>query len=249
MSENVTEVQKEDQSKPAGVMVMGADDSHDTMKKVFATKTPCKILDACCGQGALTGHLKEQGWDVHAADIHPDNFNIEGVEFTTADFNKTLPFEDECFDAVVFANAIHRLWNASGTIKEFHRIIRPGGHVYINANNFCNIAQRLRFLLYGNMEYRPPGQGNELVPEARVRIHLTWLTIENALKDAGFEVIGLHAASVRKNHKILKPISFLVKLASKLLSSEKRDMNYLDHANSNAVLGGGYYTFIEAKKI
>lgn len=246
MSEKISEV--EPKSAPGTPEIMGADDSHRTMRRVLAEKKPCKILDACCGQGALTGFLRDQGWEVEAADIHPDNFAVEGVHFTAADFNKTLPFEDNSFDAVVFANAIHRLWNAAGTIEEFFRIIKPGGHLYINANNFCNIATRLRYLLYGNMEYRPPGQGYELVPEARVRIHLSYLTIENSLRAAGFEVEKLHAASVRRNHRLLAPVSFLVRLASRCLSSDKQEMNYLDRANSSAVLGGGYYTFIESRK-
>ncbi len=228
--------------------IMGAPDSHQTMRAEFAKLKPCKILDASCGQGVLTQYLKELGWDVHAADIHADNFQIENVPFTAADLNEPLPFEDNSFDAVVFSNAIHRLWNVSGLIQEFHRILRTGGTLYINANNFADIATRIHYLLYGSIEYRPPGEGLDLVPAARVRINLSYLQIANHLVAAGFEIDRVLPASVRKIHRLLAPVTWLVRLVTVLMSEEKRKMNYLDVASSRAVLGGGYYMFIVAKK-
>lgn len=43
--------------------IMGADDSHETIRKVLSERSPCKALDAAAGAGPLSRFLVENGWD------------------------------------------------------------------------------------------------------------------------------------------------------------------------------------------
>lgn len=230
--------------------VQGAYDSHGTIRQVLAERSPCKVLDAAAGSGPLSQFLAESGWDVWAADINREAFEVEDVPFVEADLNQELPLEDESFDAVVFANAVHRLYNPAGAIREFYRILRPGGRLYMNANNFAGIETRLRFLLYGAIEYRPPEQWSDpsQPPEATVRIHIDYAQMASHLKTAGFEILRLYPAAVRPRHRLLAPVSWAVRTATLMIPKAKRERAHVSSTSSNAILGGGYYFLIEAMK-
>ncbi len=49
--------------------IMGAPDSHDALWDLLSKRAPCKVLDAAAGQGVLAKRLRDEGWDVHCADI------------------------------------------------------------------------------------------------------------------------------------------------------------------------------------
>ena len=118
---------------------MGAERSHGTLLQVLASAEPTKVLDAACGQGSLALRLQELGWDVHCADIMPELFKVPDLPVKKANLNRALPYADAEFDAVVCANAMHRLFNPAGAVREFYRILRPGGRLYINLNNYASI--------------------------------------------------------------------------------------------------------------
>jgi SAM-dependent methyltransferase len=229
---------------------MGASDSHGAIRAMLAERTPCKVLDAAAGTGALCQFLVEAGWDVHATDIDEDNFQIEGVPFTKSDLNRELPFEDESFDAIVFANAIHRLFNPAGAIREFFRILRPEGRLYVNANNFAAIDLRLRFLLLGSIEYHHPELWSKpaAVPEEMVRNHITYPQIAGYLEASGFDILGVHPAAVRLRHRLLTPLAWIVRAATYLIPKGTREKNHVSVTSSGAILSGGYYVLIEAAK-
>jgi SAM-dependent methyltransferase len=228
--------------------IMGGYDSHETIRRVLSTRTPCKVLDAATGQGVLANYLRELGWEVHCADIDPDNFPLEGVPFSQVDLNRRLPFEDSSFDAVVLVNAIHRLFNPRGVIHEFFRILRPGGQLYINANNYASVDLRLRFLLYGSIEHRPPLEGLDCAPEAGVRINIMYPQIADYLEAAGFRIVDLQPAAVRRQHRLLAPLAWLIRLLAHCIPGERRRRNHIAATSSGAVLLGGYYLLVEAIK-
>lgn len=230
--------------------IMGAADSHDTLRRKLAQHRPCKILDAAAGQGALAAFLRDRGWDVHCADIAPDNFRIEGISVLAADLNRRLPYADAEFDAVVCANAIHRLFNPAGAMREFFRILRPGGRLFLNANNYATIDTRLRFLLFGSLEGRDREQGIDPVgqPEANVRVHWTYPQLANYLEAAGFEIVDVQAAAVRWRNRLLAPLGWPIRCVAWLVHGERRRRNRLNVTSSPAVLTGGYYMYIEAVK-
>jgi SAM-dependent methyltransferase len=231
---------------------MGAEDSHGALREALARHQPCRVLDAACGQGALAQFLIDRGWDVQCADIFPENFKLKGVQCRKANLNHPLPFEDAAFDTVICANAIHRLYNPAGACREFYRILRPGGRLFLNANNYASVDMRLQFLIYGSIDTRDSSieEGINPVgdPEGNVRIRVMFPQIAQYLEAAGFVIQSVDPAAVRFKHKVLRPIAWLAWLFGRLSPAKKRRRNYTAYTNGRAILRGGHYALIQAVK-
>jgi len=230
---------------------MGHHQSHDTLRRILADQQPCKILDAACGQGALTEYLNDLGWDVSSADIYPELCRVEGITPLKVNLNRALPYKDNQFDAIVCANAIHRLFNPAGAMREFSRILRPGGKLYLNTNNYATIEHRLRFLLTGSIDYRDPSIEEGIVPQAEpegyVRVRIMFPQILQCLKAAGFELKGVKETRPYLTHNWLKPVASLVRFGSKLF--KRFQIEGLEYTNASPILTGGYYYLILAEKV
>ncbi|MEU8246419.1 class I SAM-dependent methyltransferase [Nonomuraea sp. NPDC048916] len=109
-----------------------------------------RLLDLGCGRGAVLLLAAKRlpagraaGVDLwRSADqsgndesVTKANAEAEGVsvELSTGDL-RALPFEDDSFDVVVSALAIHNISDAGGreqAVREAHRVLRPGGLMLI----------------------------------------------------------------------------------------------------------------------
>jgi SAM-dependent methyltransferase len=243
---------REPGSQKVSPKIMGTEDSHGALRAALARHQPCRVLDAACGQGALAQFLIDRGWDVQCADIFPENFKLKGVSCQKANLNHPLPYENSAFDAIICANAIHRLYNPAGACREFYRVLRPGGRLFLNMNNNAPIDMRLQFLIHGSIDIRDPNieEGIKPVgdPEGNVRIRVMFPQVAQYLEAAGFVIQRLDPAAVRFRHKLLRPIAWLVWLVGQLFSAKKRRRNYTAYTNSRAILRGGYYVLIQAVK-
>lgn len=102
-----------------------------------------KILDAGCGTGNLELAIdKYRIKDIHieAVDFAPRMLdlakkkckNMAYVNFSLADLNKKLPFKNNSFNRTVIINTLYAVTDPLFTIKEFHRILKPGGKLIIS---------------------------------------------------------------------------------------------------------------------
>jgi ubiquinone/menaquinone biosynthesis C-methylase UbiE len=231
--------------------VIGGRRSHDVLKSVLESRPAAKVLDAPAGTGVIAQFLKERGWTVHCCDIDPGNFAAQGFPFTQANLNRSLPLQDASFDAVVCANGLHRLFNPGGAIAEFHRVLRPGGTLYITVNNYASIQKRLRFFFYGSItttinesRYRQTVQD----PEANFRNTLFFPQLASLMEDAGFRIVQVRAASVKMSHRLLTPLAWLVRLGTLFIGPTPTRRNRLSMTASGPICPGGKYLFIEAVK-
>jgi ubiquinone/menaquinone biosynthesis C-methylase UbiE len=231
--------------------VIGGSRSHDTLRRVLSQRSPGKILDCPAGTGVLSQFLKDLGWEVHCADIDAGNFEAEGFPFEEVNLNQSLPHEDESFDAVLCANGLHRLYHPGGAIAEFYRVLRPGGSLFVNINNYASIQKRLRFLFYGsitNTINESTFKQTSTDPQANVRHHLFYPQLANHLEAAGFRIAEVKAASVKPLHRLLWPFALLIQIAALLVSPASRKRNRIGSANSSGILPGGKYLYVEAVK-
>lgn len=96
------------------------------------------ILDAGCGTGNLIRRLIEEklpsrmitGLDASKEMLCRLQRKCK-VKTISANLNATLPFTDETFGTVVCVNALYAVEKPSETIKEFFRILKPGGSLII----------------------------------------------------------------------------------------------------------------------
>ncbi len=230
--------------------MIGSRGSHEWILRTLE-ELPCgKALDAPAGRGALSAYMRELGYDVHCADIDPGLLDGD-YPFEQADLNGKLPYEDETFDVVVCANALHRIANFRFALKEFARILKPGGTLLISVNNYASIAKRLKFFLVGSLSET----NNELThtqtiddANANFRQALFFPAIQNGMDRAGLTVQDIRAQSRRLNHYLLFPFAALAWLGSFLQSPKSFRRNAIGVTRGAAVNFGGKSIFIRATK-
>jgi len=157
-----------------------------------------KILDAPCGEGALSQRLIENKFDVFCVDIDEAYFKLQSVPFTKADLNKPLPFEDGYFDYAVSVEGIEHLENPFSCIREFARVLKKGGSLVITTPNIMSIKSRTRFFIYSyhdffrfididdSFRHTHPEYTHEHINP------MTFMELRYALQKAGFDVTGIY---------------------------------------------------------
>jgi ubiquinone/menaquinone biosynthesis C-methylase UbiE len=119
-----------------------------------AALAPDRMLDVGCGDGRLAREIKQAlpGVAVHGCDLSVAALNrAEGLDRRYAvDLNvDRLPEPDGSLDLVVASEVIEHVIEPGRAIAEFHRVLRPGGHVLITVPNVAFWRFRLEALRGG----------------------------------------------------------------------------------------------------
>jgi ubiquinone/menaquinone biosynthesis C-methylase UbiE len=92
------------------------------------------VLDIGCGYGFFLWGLDHFGYATYGIDSSKVALRVARVR-TKAHIalsnSETLPFHDDSFDAVTTFDVIEHIENYKGALREVHRVLRPGGTVYI----------------------------------------------------------------------------------------------------------------------
>jgi len=156
-----------------------------------------KILDAPAGEGALSQKLRNN-YELYAVDIDENYFKLSGVPFKKVDLNKELPFENDSFDYVVSIEGIEHLENPFLCIREFARVLKPGGSLIITTPNIMSIKSRTRFFFYSYYDFfrfiRPDKDFRHGFPEyEHEHINpMTFTELRYALQKAGLEIVKVY---------------------------------------------------------
>ncbi len=157
---------------------------------LLAAVPPGKLLEVAAGGGFLAAHLAKIGFDVTGTDL-VNQWQFPELPFVCADLDEPLPFDSDTFDAVVFVEGIGYTENINSILREFHRVLKPGGIMVITMPNVFSLQSRCKFLL--NASYRwfphPSYQGEDklaLSDTYREPIRVTTLVFN--LQRHGFEL-------------------------------------------------------------
>lgn len=97
------------------------------------------VLDAACGEGYGAAYLARTAHSVSAVDISEDaitharsRYRADNLEYQVADCCR-LPFGDDQFDCIVSFETLEHLGDQSGLLKEFRRVLQPGGFLLISS--------------------------------------------------------------------------------------------------------------------
>lgn len=101
-----------------------------------------RLLDFGSGSGHFAAAQRAAGWEVWAIDPyseaaeHRERVKIQGDEIR-------LDVPDGFFDAVTLWYVIEHLRNPVAAIKEFHRVLRPGGILVLSQQDFSSLQARV----------------------------------------------------------------------------------------------------------
>jgi SAM-dependent methyltransferase len=95
-----------------------------------------EVLDAGCGEGVNARELARRGARVTGVDVSPKMVELArdeearaplGIRYELASMSDLQPFGEAAFDAVVSFMALHDCADYEGAVREFCRVLRPGG--------------------------------------------------------------------------------------------------------------------------
>lgn len=109
-------------------------------------KAPSVILDVGCGAGFLTNELALTGHTVTGVDLSESSLAVAArydqtktVTYKVANAYE-LPFPDASFDALCAMDFLEHVEDPAKAIKEFSRVLKPGGKFFYHTFNRNFIA-------------------------------------------------------------------------------------------------------------
>jgi len=105
-----------------------------------------RVLDAGCGEGVLVDEFQ-------------DRLAITGVDasYSSARVRQgslvSLPFPDSSFDRALCLDVLEHLSfsDQPKALAELHRVLTPGGELYVTVPNLAHLQSRIHFLLAGRL--------------------------------------------------------------------------------------------------
>lgn len=135
------------------------------------------VLDVGCQWGATSIAMANAGAVVTGIDVceqfvdgarlRAKQHGMEAAFHATA--AETLPFEDGSFDVVVCVNVLEHVESHRKTVRELVRVLRPGGHLYLDGPNRLSPRWFLKDPHYRMMgiSILPPSLGGFYVKRVR----------------------------------------------------------------------------------
>jgi SAM-dependent methyltransferase len=141
------------------------------------------ILDVGCGSGALSARLLDAGFSVLATDIELTGFQASVRSKVWDAGESVLPVPERSLDCVMALEILEHVENPLAVLRNFKRMLKPGGKLICSTPHTGHVRSRLRFLLTGSPSYFGPeyyeGSGHRvLLPD--------WL-LGHHIRAAGFQ--------------------------------------------------------------
>jgi SAM-dependent methyltransferase len=126
-----------------------------------------KVLDFGCGTGWITRAIGLLGCEAYGVDLSASgvllareltnaNPQFADLPIFFSEFDgERLPFDDEVLDAAICFDVFHHLHNPIDVLREFHRVLKPGGRIGFHEpgpNHACQPQSQMEMRNYGVIE-------------------------------------------------------------------------------------------------
>lgn len=233
----------------SGAQALGHIAIHDTVVGILGTAEPGRVLDVPAGEGALAQRIKALGHDVDCCDLYPQIFKLTNIQIKGGDLDKILPYDDHSFDHIVCVEGLEHIENPANAIREFARLLKPGGRLIISVPNIMNVEERLKWLFFGYTSHFKPlsvenldGIRNGYGDVMEVALHINpigYSEVRYLLEKMCFELEHVYRDKPKSKSWAYFPLTALISLVSKFSSRQRRKSHWTDELNSGEVLRGG----------
>ncbi len=110
-----------------------------------------RVLDVGCGRGFMGEVVRGLGCEYVGTDLVASR---GGFPLAIADAAR-LPFSDAAFDAVLCVDAFEHFPEPTAATREFRRVLRPGGFVFLSVPNYANVAGIVKWRCERSGAYAP----------------------------------------------------------------------------------------------
>jgi len=229
---------------------------HDTALNILKPLPRGALLDVPAGEGALAARLIDAGFDVSCCDLYPEIFRLDGVDIHLGNLDAHLPFSDRSFDYITCLEGLEHIENPQQAMREFARLLKPGGHLIVSVPNILNIEERLKWLIHGYTSHfkpisQPAAERLRAEYDGRVEIAahvnpIAYSELRYILEKHGFEILTAHRDKPKTNAWMYWPVVATIKLIAKLTPKRKRSERWTDELASREVLLGGNTLIVHA---
>ena len=229
---------------------------HDTVVGMLEPLPRGALLDVPAGEGALAARLIDAGFDVRCCDLYPEIFRLEGVDINQGNLDAELPFGDRSFDYVTCLEGLEHIENPQQAMREFARVLKPGGHLIVSVPNILNIEERLKWLLHGYTSHFKPisrAASERLQSEYDGRVEIAahvnpiaYSELRYILEKHGFALVSVHRDKPKGKMWLYWPLVGIIKIVSTVTPKQKRVERWTDELASKEVLLGGNTLIVHA---
>jgi SAM-dependent methyltransferase len=238
---------------PYGAIPFARNEAHDKVVGLIEKEPRGKVLDVPTGTGILAARLKKMGFEVSCCDINSSYFSVPDLKIELGDLNQSLPYPDKTFDYLVCLDGIEHTESPSNAIREFQRVLKRGGKLFLSTPNFLNIERRLRFLFTGTFSKIPSHEViKDLWKGDLSMAHISPLgysLLKFIMEWHGFRVLRLEKDRRKSRMVWLLPLVWLIRLYGRMASKKKRENYRLDETIKNEVIMGGNTLIIMAERV
>jgi len=112
--------------------------SRETLRRFASMVGKGRLLEVGCAEGFFLSVAKEEGWDPHGMDVEQ-----QAAEYGREHFGVDIycgppgdaPWEDGYFDFIFMNNVMEHIVNPMEVLRTVHRVLRPGGILYIRTGS------------------------------------------------------------------------------------------------------------------
>ncbi|MGZ3614537.1 MAG: class I SAM-dependent methyltransferase [Thermodesulfobacteriota bacterium] len=235
-----------------GAVPLARNEIHDKVTEMMDKEPRGKVLDVPTGTGVLAARLRGMGFDVSCCDINASYFSVPELTIDIGDLNQSVPYPDESFDYLICLEGIEHTENPSNAIREFHRILKKSGKVFLSIPNFLNIERRFRFLFTGSFSKIPSLEVVRNIWKGDISMaHLSPLgysLLKFIMEYHGFRVLRLEKDKRKRRMVWLLPFVWVIRLYGQFVSKKKKELYRLDETMRDEVILGGNTLIIVAEK-
>jgi len=225
-----------DSASPRALSDRGA---HEAVLRLLQDEALGKVLDAPAGEGHLAEELARRGHDVTAIDLNTDQVRGRRAHYVAADLNGTLPFADGDFDLVACVESIEHLENPHNLVREFFRVLRPGGALIVTTPNVMSLESRLQNLFLG-WPVHFAHWVHRTAEEDPLNFHInpvSYLELQKILRDSGFKVETIATNRLLRRRRLMMPLASLVRRATTTWLSRRKIEGFREILSDELLFG------------
>lgn len=148
-----------------------------------------QVLDVGCGRGVLLAELADRGFEVHG--VERSAAAAAGADprarIRIASDLAEVAHPADSFDAVLIWHVLEHLRDPVASVREIHRILRPGGKLVVAVPNFSSLQARWAGAAWFHLDL------------PRHVFHFSLAALRRLLVQSGFACESEHHFSLRQN--------------------------------------------------